>query len=96
MWNQVDSDEGNDTLVAKALNMHDVVYGDALKWTPKLGPEAKLGFRASARCEKEQSHESATQTLQWSLQGQGRPGSEKSDRFKVEAGRLGADWVTGS
>jgi hypothetical protein len=38
-----------------------------VKWSPEFGPEVKLCFRESARCEKEQSDESETQTVCWGL-----------------------------
>jgi hypothetical protein len=69
--------KGKDLLSVSVQNVPDIKAHKLgkLKWTPKLGPEVKLGFRASARCEKEQSNESKTQTLQWSVQGQSRSGS---------------------
>src|SRR5947199_10740599 len=65
------------------------------KWTPKFRPRLKLDFSASARREKEQSHEKKTQKVQWGLQGQIEIGStdgNQNHRTK-RAGEPGASGV---
>ena len=58
------------------------------KWTPKLGPVAKLNFPRSARREMEQIKETQTQAGQWRLQGPDRAGGEdrNKDPPKIEDG----------
>ena len=40
-----------------------IVVGEGERWTPKLRPVVKLDFSRTAQCEKEQIHETKTQTV---------------------------------